>query len=150
MVGMKNLFISVLLALAMVVPLPGHAWGKEVDANFQEIESLFMDPELCGETLAQSESSAAEAMRQEIREMLQAGKSQKEIVNKFVDQYGYAILGTPPKQGFFLSAWLLPVAAIMAGTWIIYLFLRRSNGKKVVTRPSSQEDAPFDKLMDKR
>lgn len=54
-------------------------------------------------------------MRELIRQKLAAGESRQAIVDAFVHDYGPQVLNAPPKQGFFLTAWLLPVVALMAG-----------------------------------
>lgn len=127
------------------------ALGGESDAAYREIEALFMAPDFCGKTLAECPAMVSEDMRQEIRAMLQAGDSKEQIVNKFVARYGYQILAAPPKEGFFLTAWVLPVVALLIGIWVMYAFLQRVNRtKKPVARRRPPEEQPLDVEMEDR
>jgi cytochrome c-type biogenesis protein CcmH len=71
-----------------------------------------------------------------IDQKLDEGQSSKEIVDYFVAAYGERVLSAPPKQGFNLTAWILPFAVILGGGGIIYLAIR----KWVKKGESSQAD----------
>ena len=51
-------------------------------------------------------------MKAFIRARIAAGDSAAQIKAKLVDQFGPAVLAEPPKRGFDLLAWLLPLAAL--------------------------------------
>jgi cytochrome c-type biogenesis protein CcmH/NrfF len=42
-----------------------------------------------------------------------------------VDEYGVKILAAPPKRGFFLTAWLTPLMAILLGGIAVLVLLRQ-------------------------
>lgn len=69
----------------------------------------------CKTTLDQSSSPIAARMKAFIRTRLAAGDSADEIKAKLVDQFGPAVLAEPPKRGFDLLAWLLPIGGLVAG-----------------------------------
>ena len=66
----------------------------------------------------------ADQFRQTIRQQLDEGKSKDQILAYFVSQYGEKVLGAPTKQGFNLTAWVIPFAAIIGGGGGIYMVLR--------------------------
>ena len=54
-------------------------------------------------------------MKAFIRERIAAGDTKSEIKAALVDQFGPAVLAVPPKRGFELVAWLLPLAGLALG-----------------------------------
>lgn len=78
---------------------------------------------LCnGVRLDTCELRACEQMRETIRDMLATGESKEAIKAYFVEKYGQVVLGEPPRQGINWLPWVLPFAALLAGTfYVIYL-----------------------------
>jgi len=66
-------------------------------------------------SVADSPSEMASQMRAIIRERLAAGESPAEVQRYFVDRYGEWILLAPPRRGFNLLVWLLPLVAVALG-----------------------------------
>jgi cytochrome c-type biogenesis protein CcmH len=69
----------------------------------------------CHTTLDQSNSPIATRMKTFIRVRIAAGDTAAQIKAKLVDQFGPAVLAEPPKHGFDLLAWLLPLGALALG-----------------------------------
>lgn len=70
-------------------------------------------------------SGQAEQWRELIRHKLAQGESKQAIVQHFVDMGGDGILAAPPKKGFALAAWLLPLFFILNGAGLIVILTRR-------------------------
>ncbi|MFC1906523.1 cytochrome c-type biogenesis protein CcmH [Chloroflexota bacterium] len=84
----------------------------------------------CGCTMILSNCSHAgcvprDTMTALIGQKLAQGEPPDEIIQYFVTRYGEQVLVSPPKQGFNLTAWLLPLAALLAGTGVIYATLKQ-------------------------
>ena len=73
----------------------------------------------CKTTLDQSTSPIATRMKAFIRVRIAAGDSAKQIKAQLVDQFGPAVLAEPPKHGFDLLAWLLPLGALAVGGIVV-------------------------------
>ena len=73
----------------------------------------------CHTTLDQSSSPIATRMKAFIRARIAAGDTSAQIKAKLVDQFGPAVLAEPPKRGFDLLAWLLPLAALALGIVVV-------------------------------
>jgi cytochrome c-type biogenesis protein CcmH len=81
-------------------------------------------------------------MRAEIRRMLADGKTEREILDFYVAEYGEQILALPEAQGFNLLAYLLPAGFLVFGALFLALALRRWRRQPVV--PAG--DAPLPDL----
>ncbi len=77
-----------------------------------------------GESVADSPAPLSQQMRGIIRQQLQSGKSEQEVIQYFESRYGDRILWSPPWQGFTLLAWLVPIALLLGGTLLLFIVLR--------------------------
>ncbi|MBA3347863.1 MAG: cytochrome c-type biogenesis protein CcmH [Actinobacteria bacterium] len=103
---MKPLVAALLAALA----LAGVAAASEENPTSAELESELICP-VCDSTLDTSNAEIARIMKVRIRERIAAGATKSQIKAEFVEQFGERVLATPPRRGFDLLAWLLPVVA---------------------------------------
>jgi cytochrome c-type biogenesis protein CcmH len=83
-------------------------------------------------SVADSPSEMATQMRAIIRERLAAGESPADIQRYFVERYGDWILLAPPRRGFNLLVWLLPLVAVVVGlaatAALVWRWTHRSRG----------------------
>ncbi|MDZ7359658.1 MAG: cytochrome c-type biogenesis protein CcmH [candidate division KSB1 bacterium] len=155
---MKNsLFFQRLILLSMVLflrpgvarDLPDSTRGVS-NEDVREISSQLIAP-CCWTMTADAHSSPiAYEMRMQIRGALAQGKSEGEILQAYVSQYGERILAKPTKQGFNLLAWILPFAALLTGSWILWRFLHRhaEPAKASATMRSDPHD-PYAQRMER-
>jgi len=111
--------------LAVLVVLAA-ACGGEDDAapTLAELEKRYICP-TCHTTLELSNAPVAERMRALIRERIAAGDSVSEIDAILIDNFGEEVLASPPKEGFNLLAWVLPLAAGAVAVAAVAVALRR-------------------------
>lgn len=69
-------------------------------------------------------TQACEDWRQLIRQQLSEGSTPEEVQAYFARQYGSGVLANPPKSGFNLILWLLPVVAVVAGGVFFTRYMR--------------------------
>jgi cytochrome c-type biogenesis protein CcmH len=112
---MRRLVLAAVVALA-VVPA---ALASEARPTLADLEDEIMCPVCPGETLEQSSSPAAQQVERFISARIAAGDSKGEIKDRLVDEYGPRILAAPPKEGFDLLAWVLPLVGLLGGALII-------------------------------
>jgi cytochrome c-type biogenesis protein CcmH len=103
--------LAVILLVALVAIPVAHA--SERHPTQAELEGEVMCP-VCGTTLDQSSSPAAQQIKRVIAARIAAGDSKTQIENRLVAEYGEAILAAPRHHGFGLLAWWLPIAGIIA------------------------------------
>ena len=74
---------------------------------------------------AESDASASQAIRQEIRRRVDAGESDARIRQFLVSRYGKDILLEPETEGVAGLVWVLPVVAVLCGLVGLGLAFRR-------------------------
>lgn len=79
-----------------------------------DLEAEFVCP-TCKTTLDQSDSPIARRMKRMIRTRLAEGATEEQIRAELVAQFGPAVVAEPPKQGFDLLAWLVPLGILAVG-----------------------------------
>ena len=77
------------------------------------------------QTIADSHSGLAEDLRQQVREMLQRGASDQEVVDYMTARYGDFVLYRPPLKSSTLLLWFGPAALLLAGVLTLIVVLRR-------------------------
>jgi cytochrome c-type biogenesis protein CcmH len=116
----KLLFLFVLVAL-LLVPV---ARASERHPSLAELEGEVMCP-VCETTLDQSSSPAAQQIKRVIANRIAAGDTKSQIKDRLVAEYGNAILAAPPRKGFGLVAWWLPVVGILVAAVVVGMGARR-------------------------
>jgi cytochrome c-type biogenesis protein CcmH len=107
-------FVALCVSIGAILIATAAAPAEPVPkTNLPAIESQVMCP-ICGTLLELADSPQADRERAFIRREIAAGKSEKQIKDALVAQYGDAVLATPPASGFDLSAYLVPAIAIVA------------------------------------
>jgi cytochrome c-type biogenesis protein CcmH len=98
----------------------------------------------CHTTLDMSNSPIATRMKAFIRTSIAEGKSAAQIKAALVDQFGPGVLAEPPKRGFDLLAWLLPLAALALGAVVVaglaWTWSRRRDDEAVETEAALDPD----------
>ena len=97
---------------------------RTLDQRVHDVASQLKCPICQGESVADSPSLLAQQMRGVIRQQLQSGKSEQEVIQYFQDRYGSQIVWSPPWQGFALLAWLVPIALLLGGAILLFFVLR--------------------------
>jgi Cytochrome C biogenesis protein len=67
----------------------------------------------------------AKGMLKEIDQHLAKGESEQQIIDAFVAQYGTIVYVEPPKKGFGLVAWLMPVFYAVVGLALLVFVVRK-------------------------
>jgi cytochrome c-type biogenesis protein CcmH len=110
-----------LLVSVVMLGISALAWGQQ----WQDVAGELMSPACPGRTLLNCTSIQAEQWRELIRQKLANGESKEQILQYFVDISGEAILAAPPKKGFALTAWILPLFVVVNGAVLILALTRR-------------------------
>ena len=145
------LMIAIVMILAaiwsyvlLVAPVP-----ESLDQRVHDVASQLKCPVCQGESVADSPSTISQQMRAVIRQQLQQGQSEQQIIQYFVSRYGNNILWSPPRQGFTMLAWIIPVAILLCGALLLILVMRGWLAGARANRPSEiGEDATIEAQPD--
>jgi cytochrome c-type biogenesis protein CcmH/NrfF len=110
------------LVLGLLVLAP--AAGAAPQTSVTEIEGEVMCP-ICGTLLELSDSPQAQREKVYVARLVAAGKTKAEIKDELVAQYGPAVLALPEASGFDLTAYLVPVLAILAAVMVLAFSVAR-------------------------
>jgi cytochrome c-type biogenesis protein CcmH len=146
---MRRLALVLLVALV----LPAAALASEEHPTLRELEGELMCP-TCETTLELSNAPAANQIRRFVRARIAAGDTKSEIEDKLVAEFGRGVLASPPKEGFDLLAWVLPLLAVGVGAGVIGLLVvrwsRRREPETWLQEPSANGRADLDPALEKR
>ena len=109
---------SVVAAAAFValwLAWPAPAAGQSNEADVRRVASQLRCVVCDHQSVAESNAELAAQMREVIREQQAAGRTDREIIQFFVERYGDTILYAPPRRGFSLLAWWVPVVVLLVG-----------------------------------
>ena len=87
-----------------------------------------------------SYSGPCDTAKQEIKEIdaqIAQGKSDDQILQAMIAEYGPLAYVEPPKSGFGLLAWLMPILYLLVGTALVIVVMKRWR-----KRPASVTTAP--------
>ena len=134
-------------AAALVLAAP--ALGSEARPTLSELEGEVMCP-VCKTTLDESNSAAAQRIEAFIVRRIRAGDTKSEIKRKLVDDFGPAILAEPPKRGFGLLAWLLPLAGLAGGALVLGALAWRWTRSREPEPALAAAGVPLDPELERR
>ena len=109
---------AVVLALLVGLALAAPALPSEERPTLEELENEVNCP-TCKTTLALSNAPVADRIRAFISERIAAGDTKSEIKTALVGEFGEGILAAPPKEGFNLLAWVLPLAGLACAAALV-------------------------------
>lgn len=134
----------VCIAALLAVPV---ARASEQHPSQAELEGEVMCP-VCGTTLDQSSSPAAQQIKRVIAAGIAAGDTKSEIKDGLVAEYGDAILAAPPRHGFGLLAWWLPIGGILVAAVVVGLGAWRWSRAREPAPPTVPPDPALERRLD--
>ena len=138
----------IILLLLIVASLPGFALAREAQPASADpaLEERVMNLSrelrclVCqNETLADSRADLAEDLRNQIREQMKAGKSDKEIVAYLTQRYGKFILYNPPIDPTTYLLWFGPFVLLLAGLFVLFRYLKQRR-ELITDQPLSTDE----------
>ena len=121
---MRRTVAAALVALAFVVPAAASA-AECPKTTLGEIEQEVMCP-VCGTPLSlATEAPQANRQRALIRRLIDRCRSEDQIKQELVAQFGDGVLGLPEAKGFNLGAYLVPATLLLLAVGGLALALPR-------------------------
>jgi cytochrome c-type biogenesis protein CcmH len=91
------------------------------------------------ESLAGSRAELAQDLRQEIREQMRAGKSDKQVIDYLTQRYGDFVLYKPPVKPLTWLLWFGPFALLIGAVGGLYAYIKR-RVNRLADEPLSEEE----------
>jgi cytochrome c-type biogenesis protein CcmH/NrfF len=144
---------AALILVGALALLPATAAaGPKHRASLSDLETEVMCV-LCKVPLqVAGDAPQAVAERRFINDLIAKGQTKKQIKDALVAQYGPQVLANPPANGFSLSAYLVPVLAVVAALVLLALALprwrRRSRAPAAAGAPGAALDPADARRLD--
>jgi cytochrome c-type biogenesis protein CcmH len=131
-----------LAALAVVgmvvvgfVVASGSSGDESAGERAQRLSGRLRCPVCEGLSVADSASSTARAIRDDVKRRVEAGDADGEILQAYVDRYGEWILLSPRSDGVGSVVWMVPLAALLVGAALLGLAFFRWRSAPVPDDP---------------
>jgi len=131
-----------LLVLSIVLLIGGPAWAGEAqpaaaDPVLEERVTALATELRClvcqNQTLADSNAPLAVDLRNQIRERMREGASERDIIGFMVERYGDFVLYRPPWKATTLLLWIGPIVLMIGG--LAALFYRLARRRRELAKP---------------
>jgi cytochrome c-type biogenesis protein CcmH/NrfF len=120
---------AVMLVLGFIRPaLAGEAAPASEDPALESRVNALSNQLRClvcqNQTIAESNAGLAIDLKNQVRERLQKGESESQIIDFMVARYGDFVLYRPPLKLTTLLLWLGPLLLVLAGLAVLYRRLK--------------------------
>ena len=122
--------LIVLLALLVSQPAAAVGPGEQLDDPALEQRARDLSQELrclvCqNQSIDDSDAPLAKDLRVLVRDRLQAGDTDAQVMDYIVDRYGEFVLLRPRLRAGTVVLWLTPLLVLLAGVVSVFVYIRR-------------------------
>ncbi len=139
---MKKVVVILIFLLVMTMSWAGSASAQDnnppTDDDVNAIAKQLFCPVCENTPLDVCPTDACKQWRDLIRLKLSEGWTESQIKQYFVDQYGARVLAEPPRQGWYWLIYIVPVAILLFGVYIL------ARAYRSMRAPVLTEVAPLD------
>ena len=96
------------------------------------------------ETIAASHAELAVDLRRQVREMLQSGQTEQQVIDYMTARYGDFVLYRPPFKALTALLWIGPGAMVVLGLGTLFVVLRRRSRLADEAFEADDKDAAHD------
>lgn len=138
-----------LLYFLFFASVAAHAAPTEVlEARVQKLSAELRCLVCQNQSLADSHADLALDLKRQVREQIQQGASDAQVIAFMTERYGDFVLYRPPFKATTLLLWLGPALLLLGGLGALFVRLRRTNGAQADWRLSAQDHARAAALLD--
>jgi len=113
--------------------------GSQLEQRTMAISAELRCPVCQGLAIGDSPSIMAANMKAQVRELLERGYTEEQILSYFEKSYGQFVLLKPKFQGVNALVWILPIAVLAIGFVLVV-----SKAKKLEVAPAVKSEEPAD------
>ena len=112
--------------------------GPQLERRTMEISSELRCPVCQGLAIGDSPSIMAANMKAQVRELLERGYTQEQILSYFEESYGQFVLLKPKFRGVNAFVWILPILALIVGAIVAMTTAKRLSATDI-QQPSTED-----------
>lgn len=143
---MKLAAVGAVVAAALVLSASALGACAKPKVSLAKMEGEVMCP-ICHTTLDQSDSAAAQQIEQFVVARIARCQSESQIKAALVANYGTVILAAPPRRGFDLLVWWLPLGGIILAAMLVAFGAWRWRRARV-PEPETELDPDTERQLD--
>ncbi|MFV0278216.1 MAG: cytochrome c-type biogenesis protein [Parahaliea sp.] len=138
-------------ALAAVAVIETYQFSSPaLEARYHALSQELRCPKCQNQNIADSNAPIAQDLRKQLYQQLEAGASDKQILDYMVARYGEFVRYRPQMSGPTLLLWLAPVLLMMAGIAVAVIVLRsRRTASAPVGGLSADEQRQLQELLER-
>jgi cytochrome c-type biogenesis protein CcmH len=136
------ILLAGLLLLTSYFLLPALA---QEEPDFDRVNNIAKElncPTCTGINLADCRTLTCEQWREQIGELVDEGYNDQEVLDYFSTRYGDQVLQEPPRRGFSLLIYILPLLALVGGGIWLVITLRKWRQEPEPVTVSATPDVP--------
>ena len=122
--------------------------GDELQRETHRVGGLLRCPVCQGLSVADSPAAMAVNMKEQVRELLSRGYTEKQILSYFERSYGQFVLLEPKFEGVTTLVWLLPIVGLLLGGAVLFVKMKNLGRQSVEVAAAPEApvaaDAPED------
>ena len=140
---MRRVAALIVAAIGLLALAASASAAPAPQTTVHDIEDEVMCP-ICGTLLELADSPQAKREKVYVEKLVVSGKTKAEIKDALVAQYGPSVLALPKASGFDLSAYLVPIVAIVVAAIALAFSVARwrRDGRDPPTEEKSAAAAP--------
>ena len=140
----RQLLAAALLALPLAAGWAADAQTTATDPVLEERVNRLSAELRClvcqNQSLADSHADLAIDLKNQVREQLQSGRSEQDVIRYMTERYGDFVLYRPPVKTTTVLLWAGPLLLLLLGGVALWRSLNQSN-RRDSTQPLSPEEA---------
>ena len=113
------------ISLALWLAVAAAADPQALEQQAKKLETMLIAPCCWSQQVSVHSSPASDEIKTNIRKMLADGKTQQQILDAYVAEYGDRILAEPPARGFSAALYVLPWIFLAGSVGLVVVVIRR-------------------------
>ncbi|MGJ8621096.1 MAG: cytochrome c-type biogenesis protein [Methylophilaceae bacterium] len=125
MMILRNICIAILLVLSSTAYSADSGKDPEIEARLKHLSNELRCLVCQNTTLADSDAPLAQDLRNEVRKLMEQGKTDDEVVAYLVARYGDFVTFRPPVNASTALLWFGPFAMLIIGLITLVVVLKK-------------------------
>ncbi len=121
----RKICIALMLVLSTTVYSADKAHDPEIEARLKHLSNELRCLVCQNTTLADSDAPLAQDLRNEVRKLMEQGKTDEEVVAYLVARYGDFVTFRPPVKASTALLWFGPFAMLIIGLITLVVVLKK-------------------------